>query len=93
MHYRLQKHSVLLVRQTEGDVIAADIDSVGMQQVFVNLLNNAIEINDAFFTTKENGLGLGLAICRDVMETHHGQIQLQSIKPHGCMVTLSLPYF
>lgn len=137
MHYRLQKHSVLLVRQTEGDVIAADIDSVGMQQVFVNLLNNAIdacisyqqrhktedyqatitveteyhqenllvkltdngtglagnEINDAFFTTKENGLGLGLAICRDVMETHHGQIQLQSTKPHGCMVTLSLPYF
>ena len=137
MHYRLQKHSVLLMRETEGDVIAADIDSVGIQQVFVNLLNNAIdacisfqqhhktedyqatitveteyhqdnllvkitdngtglagiETNDAFFTTKENGLGLGLAICRDVMETHHGQIQLESIKPHGCMVTLSLPYF
>jgi len=137
MHYHLQKHNVEVVRHSQGDIIAAEIDAVGMQQVLVNIINNAIDacisyqqkqvsnayqpqiilnteyhqqelyihvidngtglntedISNTFVTTKEHGLGLGLAICRDVMETHHGHITLESTQPHGCKVTLSLPYF
>lgn len=47
---------------------------------------------DAFVSTKQEGLGLGLAICRDVMEMHAGEFRIQSIEPHGCLVELTLPY-
>lgn len=46
----------------------------------------------AFVSTKQEGLGLGLAICRDVLEMHNGNMTIQSISPHGCAVELSLPY-
>ena len=48
-------------------------------------------IFDPFFTTKERGLGLGLAICHQVMEQHHGAIQIDSIEGHGTTVTCFLP--
>ncbi|MCW8335235.1 sensor histidine kinase, partial [Vibrio paucivorans] len=47
---------------------------------------------EAFVTTKAGGLGLGLTICRDVAEKHQGELQLQNIEPHGCRVTLTIPY-
>jgi two-component system, NtrC family, nitrogen regulation sensor histidine kinase GlnL len=48
-------------------------------------------IFDPFFTTKERGLGLGLAICHQVMEQHHGAIQIESIEGNGTTVTCFLP--
>ncbi|YCO04716.1 sensor histidine kinase [Vibrio sp. VNB-15] len=46
----------------------------------------------AFVSTKQEGLGLGLAICRDVMEMHGGEFVIQSTQPRGCLVALTLPY-
>ncbi|MCG6283067.1 sensor histidine kinase, partial [Vibrio diabolicus] len=43
MHYRLQKYEVAISRSSEGDVIAVEADRVGMQQVLVNVLSNAID--------------------------------------------------
>ena len=37
------------------------------------------------------GLGLGLALCRSIMEAHHGTITLTDNEPSGCRFTLSLP--
>ena len=48
-------------------------------------------IFDPFFTTKERGLGLGLAICHQVLDQHHGAIQVDSVEGRGTTVTCFLP--
>lgn len=57
----------------------------------IGLVDNHQPLSKAFVTTKENGLGLGLAICRDVIEDHNGTFLLQSAQPQGCQVTVALP--
>ena len=45
-----------------------------------------------FFTTKENGSGIGLTLCRQIVENHQGYIQVGNAADHnGCLVTLNLP--
>jgi len=44
-----------------------------------------------FFTTKENGLGLGLAVCQQIIEAHNGLIEFESQPGMGTTVTIWLP--
>ena len=46
---------------------------------------------DLYFTTKERGLGIGLAITRRIIDDHHGEITLSATKPQGATVTVRLP--
>ncbi len=46
---------------------------------------------DRFFTTKESGLGLGLALAKKVMEAHGGSIRVKSSEGEGTRVTLFFP--
>ena len=48
---------------------------------------------DPFFTTREvgEGAGLGLTLCRDMVQAHHGAIRVESEPLHGTQVTLILP--
>jgi signal transduction histidine kinase len=48
-------------------------------------------IFDAFFTTKPNGMGLGLAICRIIVERHEGRLVVSSASPHGAVFRIMLP--
>jgi signal transduction histidine kinase len=43
------------------------------------------------FTTRRGSAGLGLAICRHIMDTHKGTIQIGCREEGGAVVTLSLP--
>lgn len=45
---------------------------------------------DGFFTTKQNGLGLGLRICRAIIEAHHGTLDHLSKGPRGSIFRFSL---
>ena len=44
-----------------------------------------------FFSTKETGTGLGLALCREIVEAHRGKLQLARREGGGIVVSLSLP--
>jgi C4-dicarboxylate-specific signal transduction histidine kinase len=48
-------------------------------------------IFDAFFTTKPHGIGLGLAICRTIIERHGGQLTALSDGKNGAQFQFVLP--
>ena len=52
---------------------------------------NQVHIFDAFFTTKRTGMGLGLAICRAIIEDHGGKLRLAKTGPHGTSFEITLP--
>jgi len=62
-------------------------DGVGMPP---EILKNMFE---PFFTTKERGrgLGLGLAISRQIVERHQGRIEVKSEPGRGTVFTITLP--
>lgn len=42
-----------------------------------------------FFTTKQNGTGIGLSLVRQIMRSHHGSVGVQSAPGEGTAVRLS----
>jgi PAS domain S-box-containing protein len=52
---------------------------------------NIHRIFEPFFTTKTNGTGMGLAICRSVVESHGGRLMASHGHPHGAVFQIVLP--
>ena len=46
-----------------------------------------------FFTTKQSGMGIGLAVCKTIINAHDGQIYFVANEPKGCVFSFSLPMF
>jgi signal transduction histidine kinase len=70
-----------------GDAISVEIEDTG-PGIDPKKSDN---IFDAFFTTKPNGMGLGLAICRMIVERHEGRLSASSANPHGAIFRIVLP--
>jgi C4-dicarboxylate-specific signal transduction histidine kinase len=115
----------------EGGVMV-EADQISLQQVLLNLLNNAIDamgnlpaesrlltvttrvyqgageivvddsgpgipdhikdrLFDSFFTTKPEGLGMGLSICRSIVEALHGRISVEQRTEGGARFRVTVP--
>jgi signal transduction histidine kinase len=51
----------------------------------------AQRIFEPFFTTKSEGLGMGLSICRSIIEGHRGQMWTSPRVPHGTAIYFTIP--
>jgi signal transduction histidine kinase len=133
MQHSLQKENVLLIKALETDLPLIKMDFLQIQQVLINLLQNALDvlkqvampreikvstrfldqhfieisvadngfgiseslqtqIFDAFLTTKgHQGMGIGLSLCRSIVEAHHGSMSVQSKVGEGAIFRFTLP--
>jgi C4-dicarboxylate-specific signal transduction histidine kinase len=124
-----KKRDVSIECRFEESLPAIHVDKIQIQQVFINLIVNAIEalegqqvgalvvlratadssrmsiqvidngpgvddperIFDAFMTTKEKGMGIGLAVSRTIVEAHGGQLSAENNKTGGATFKVTLP--
>jgi PAS domain S-box-containing protein len=124
-----RKRGVPIQCHFEESLPAIHVDQIQIQQVFINLIVNAIEalegqrvaplvvlravtdsngmliqvidngpgvhdpeqIFDAFMTTKEKGMGVGLAMSRSTVEAHGGRLWAENNKTGGATFNVALP--
>jgi predicted ATPase/signal transduction histidine kinase len=71
----------------------------GAQQVRVTVTDcgvgfsadSAARLFNTFFSTKPGGMGMGLSICRSIIELHGGRIWAEPNLPHGAALRITLP--
>jgi PAS domain S-box-containing protein len=52
---------------------------------------NFNRVFEPFYSTKQGGLGIGLSICRAIIEAHGGRLWVESNQPRGAMFAFTLP--
>jgi C4-dicarboxylate-specific signal transduction histidine kinase len=83
--YFLKIHSNVDI---DGNITVSVIDSgCGIE------CKNRDKIFDTYFTTKADGLGMGLAICRSIIEEHDGVLQYKPGEGGGAVFYFSLPLY
>jgi PAS domain S-box-containing protein len=130
MHEDPNKRAVLIDCHFDAHLPTVSVDPIQIQQVFINLILNAVEameggqvpplvkvraaltdqnemlvqvidngpgvedtekIFDPFVTTKESGMGIGLAVSRSIIEAHDGRLWAENNPHGGATFSIALP--
>jgi PAS domain S-box-containing protein len=130
LHGDPRKRDVSIDWQLDEHLPTVSVDLTQIQQVFINLISNAMEalegsqssphiivratatdqnqmliqvidngpgvadqerIFDAFVTTKTNGMGIGLAVSRSIVEAHGGRLWAENNPTGGATFNVALP--
>jgi C4-dicarboxylate-specific signal transduction histidine kinase len=78
---------VIRSRETEAQQVLVSVTDCGVGMP----IESADRLFDAFFTTKSTGMGMGLSICRSIIEAHGGRLRATETLPHGATFQFSLP--
>jgi signal transduction histidine kinase len=86
------------LRVEVGENLTTDTAEVRIADTGVGIPpENLRQIFEPFFTTKDpddqgrGGTGLGLSVCRQIIEQHHGRIRVESVVGKGSTFTVKLP--
>lgn len=79
------KLTIALDKQSENCLITVTDNGVGMPQDQINKAFNP------FFTLKKDGSGLGLTVCKRIIDSYGGKIFINSIPNEGTQVVITLP--
>jgi signal transduction histidine kinase len=73
------------LRRSDEVVIACEDCGPGVDPKIMD------RIFDSFFTTKPQGMGMGLSICRSIIEAHNGRLWVSASSDHGSVFNILLP--
>ena len=71
--------------ESDGVLVAVSDSGPGLPPA------NLAHIFEAFYTTKSSGLGMGLSICRSIVEAHGGRLWAAPNQPRGAAFFVMLP--
>ena len=88
LEFNSRKVTIALEREDEKNV------KIAIQDCGIGIAENKIDrLFEPFYTTKRDGLGMGLSISRSIIETHGGQLWAQNNPDGGATFYLTLPIY
>jgi signal transduction histidine kinase len=82
---RMLRVSSDTIQQSSGVMVTIEDSGTGIKD------EDKHSIFEPFFTTKTDGTGIGLAICRSIVEAHGGTLAAFANKPYGTIFRVALP--
>jgi C4-dicarboxylate-specific signal transduction histidine kinase len=81
------ERKLLISSRNEPDGVSVEVRDSGP-----GFAPEALErVFEAFYTTKPSGLGLGLSICRSIIEAHNGRLWATRCEPRGALFQFTIP--
>ncbi len=85
MHNQNRKMIVRTAFDQNNVHVQIEDSGIGMSEEQVRSIFNP------FYTTKENGTGLGLSVCYSIIENHRGRIEVKSLPNQGTVFIITIP--